>query len=111
MAGSEMIKTLTEDIYPFYDLPAGSKVVDVGGSRGHVSVRIAEKVPDLNFVVQDDEGILEAGQAEGIPENVKDRIEFMPHDFFNEQPVQGAEVYLLRFILHDHPDAFVSLPI
>lgn len=103
-----MINALTEDTYPFHSLPAGSKVVDVGGSRGHVSVRIAEKVPGLNFVVQDDEGILEAGKAEGIAEQVKERIEFMPHDFFNEQPVQGAEVYLLRFILHDHPDALVS---
>lgn len=108
MAGSEMVKTLTEDIYPFELLPDGSKVVDVGGSRGHVSVRIAEKVPGLSFVVQDDEGILEAGQAEGISEQVKERVDFMPHDFFAEQPVKGAEVYLLRFILHDHPDALVA---
>lgn len=84
------MKTLTEDMFPFESLPQGAKVVDVGGGRGHVSVRIAEKVPGLNFVVQDDESMLEAGQAEGVPKAVKDRIEFMPHDFFNEQPVKGA---------------------
>lgn len=109
MAGNEMVKTLTEDIYPFELLPDGSKVVDVGGSRGHVSVRIAEKSPGLRFVVQDNEGILEAGKVEGIAEQVKERVEFMPHDFFTEQPVKGAEVYLLRFILHDHPDALVAV--
>jgi sterigmatocystin 8-O-methyltransferase len=105
MAGGEIMKTLTEDMFPFESLPQGAKVVDVGGGRGHVSVRIAEKVPGLNFVVQDDESMLEAGQAEGVPKAVKDRIEFMPHDFFNEQPVKGADVYLLRFILHDHSDS------
>lgn len=107
MAGSEMIKTLTEDMYPFGSLPASSTIVDVGGGRGQVSVRIAEKVPVLNFIVQDDKAILEAGQAEGVPEEVKDRVQFMPHDFFTEQPVKGADVYLLRFILHDHPDELV----
>ncbi|EAW14841.1 O-methyltransferase xanE [Aspergillus clavatus NRRL 1] len=105
MAGSEIMKSLTEDMYPFDSLPHGATVVDVGGSRGHVSVRIAEKIPGLNFVVQDDAAILEAGQAEGIPSAVKERIEFMPHDFFKEQPVKGADAYLLRFILHDHPDS------
>ncbi|RHZ57240.1 O-methyltransferase xanE [Aspergillus thermomutatus] len=105
MAGTEIMKTLTEDMFPFESLPQGAKVVDVGGGRGQVSVRIAEKIPGLDFVVQDDVSMLEAGQAEGIPKAVKDRIEFMPHDFFNEQPVKGADVYLLRFILHDHPDS------
>jgi len=104
MAGSEMIKPLTEDVFPFDTLPANAKVVDVGGGRGQVSVRIAEKMPEMSFVVQDEEAILEAGQAEGVPEGVKERVEFMPHDFFTPQPVKGADVYLFRFILHDHPD-------
>jgi hypothetical protein len=28
-------------------------------------------------------------------------IEFQAHDFFQEQPVKGADVYFLRQILHD----------
>jgi sterigmatocystin 8-O-methyltransferase len=104
MAGSEVIKALTEDIFPFDTLPHRAKVVDIGGGRGQVSIRIAEKMPDMSFVVQDDEAILEAGQAEGVPDEVADRIEWMPHDFTEKQPVKGADVYLFRFILHDHPD-------
>lgn len=104
MAGSEVIKALTEDVYPFEQLPSQAQVVDLGGGRGQVSVRIASKYPEMKFVVQDDEAILEAGQAEGVPENVKDRITWMPHNFFDKQPVKGADVYLFRFILHDHPD-------
>ena len=37
-------------------------------------------------------------------EQLKRRIRFEAHDFFTPQPVQGAAVYLLRSILHDHPD-------
>lgn len=30
----------------------------------------------------------------------------MAHDFFTPQPVKYADVYLLRFILHDYPDRY-----
>lgn len=105
MAGTEMLKSLTEDIYSFESLPDGATVVDVGGGRGQVSLRIAEKIPHLQFVIQDEKTVLEAGQAEGISHNVQERVTFMPHDFYQPQPVKGADVYLLRQILHDHPDS------
>ncbi|KZT74220.1 S-adenosyl-L-methionine-dependent methyltransferase [Daedalea quercina L-15889] len=31
-------------------------------------------------------------------------MELLAHDFFTEQPVKGAAVYFLRYILHDWPD-------
>jgi sterigmatocystin 8-O-methyltransferase len=104
MAGTEAVKCLTEDIYPFHELPAGSKIVDVGGGRGQVSVRIAEKEPHLSFVVQDHATVIEAGQAEGISEAAGKAVKWQAHNFFEAQPVKGADVYLFRFILHDHPD-------
>ncbi|KAI9767101.1 MAG: hypothetical protein M1840_005890 [Geoglossum simile] len=104
MAGTEAVKSLTEDVYPFHELPAGAKIVDVGGGRGQVSVRIAEKEPHLSFVVQDHATVIEAGQAEGLSEAAEKAIEWQAHDFFQAQPVKGADVYLFRFILHDHPD-------
>lgn len=39
-----------------------------------------------------------------IPVDLKDRVKFMDHSFFNEQPV-SADIYLLKMILHDWPDA------
>lgn len=41
-----------------------------------------------------------------VPADLQGRIEFMTHDFFHPQPVKGADVYLLRWILHDWPDAY-----
>lgn len=42
-----------------------------------------------------------------LPEGLKSRFTFQEHDFFTPQPVVG-DVYLLRFILHDHPDAVAT---
>ena len=49
---------------------------------------------------------MDSGKAAAaqLPANIASRISFQEHDFFNAQPVHGAEVYLLRMILHDWPD-------
>ena len=52
---------------------------------------------------------LEDGSANGkeaIPEDLRDRIDFMAHDFLTEQPVKGAEAYLFRWILHNWSDLY-----
>lgn len=33
-------------------------------------------------------------------------MQFAEHDFFHEQPVKGASMYLLPWILHDSPDGY-----
>ena len=80
------------------------KVVDVGGSQGGVSILLAEAFPKLTFVVQDLPEALK-GAKDKVPAAVKDRITFMEHDFFTDQPVEG-DVYLLRAIFHNWPDAY-----
>ncbi|KAL9003222.1 MAG: hypothetical protein Q9188_003908 [Gyalolechia gomerana] len=39
-------------------------------------------------------------EAEPAPD-----IKGMPHDFFGPQPIKGANIYFLRYVLHDWPDA------
>ena len=34
------------------------------------------------------------------------RFEFRAHDFFTEQPVHGADIYLFRWVLHDWSDKY-----
>lgn len=43
--------------------------------------------------------------AATLAPDISSRITFQGHDFTQTQPVQGADVYLLRMILHDWPDA------
>lgn len=81
-------------------------VVDVGGSSGNACISLAKQFPDLNFVVQDLAENTSDGEATigDYGPDIASRIKFQSHDFFQEQPVKGADVYLLRMILHDWPD-------
>jgi SAM-dependent methyltransferase len=79
-------------------------VVDVGGNTGLVSQAIARKHKSVNFIVQDRPEPVAEGKAR-LPDEFKDQITFMEHDFFNDQPLR-ADVYLMRWILHDWSDKY-----
>ncbi|KUI72615.1 6-hydroxytryprostatin B O-methyltransferase [Cytospora mali] len=79
-------------------------VVDVGGGNGQYSVALAQAYPGMRFIVQDVPGVLDARQ-EALPAELKDKVRFMAHDMFKPQPVEGADIYFLRHILHNWSDA------
>lgn len=80
-------------------------VVDVGGSHGSLSIAIAQHFPKLRCITQDLPEVVKVGQRD-LPMDLQDRITFMAHDFFDEQPVKHADVYTLRQILHDWSDKY-----
>lgn len=98
MGGTEATKPLVEEMFDFSSLPEGSTVVDVGGGRGHLSRRVLQKHPHLRFIVQDLPAVIH-----GVEDT--DKVTMMEHDIRRRNPVRGADVYLLRSILHDYPDA------
>jgi SAM-dependent methyltransferase len=83
-------------------------VVDVGGGRGHISRALVEHNPNVNCIVQDAPEIVVLGQEALVGTELKSRITFQAHDFFEEQPVKGADVYLLRLVLHDWSDKYAT---
>ena len=48
-------------VHDWKSLPADSLVVDVGGGIGTASLALAKEFPDLKFVVQDRQPVIEAG--------------------------------------------------
>lgn len=40
------------------------------------------------------------------PTDVADRVRYMVHDFFSEQPIRGADVYFFRAIFHNWSDGY-----
>ncbi|KAL9095621.1 MAG: hypothetical protein Q9165_002053 [Trypethelium subeluteriae] len=93
--------------YSWSELPKGSKVIDIGGSKGHVSIAIAKIHKQLLFVVQDLPAVINDVELnDDMEAEVQHRIEFEAHDFLIEQKREG-DVYLLRWILHDWPDKYV----
>lgn len=90
--------------YPWDSIGAGT-IVDVGGSKGEYSIAIALEYSEVKCIIQDVPSVITEAQT-SVPPELKDRVSFMAHDFFTEQPVKGAEVYLMRWILHDWSDAY-----
>jgi O-methyltransferase domain len=75
-------------------------IKQVGGGKGRLSVALAEKYPDLTFVVQDQP---QMGEHIEYPPNLQNRVSFEAHDFFTPQPIV-ADVYLIGAVLHDWLD-------
>ncbi|KAI0883766.1 S-adenosyl-L-methionine-dependent methyltransferase [Annulohypoxylon maeteangense] len=99
------------------ELPAGSVFVDVGGGLGQFAraVRGSVRGARVRFVVQDLEGVVCRASSEPVDGSLGDGegdgegeggIVFQAHDFFEPQPVKGAEVYFLRWILHNWSDKY-----
>jgi hypothetical protein len=82
-------------------------VVDVGGADGTVAQELAKKYPSIKIVVQDLPNVIEnAKDLQSTP--LSPQVTFQSHDFFTEQPVHGAEVYMFRMIFHDWSDKFCA---
>jgi len=94
-----------EHLLGAYDFSGTRTVVDVGGSHGQVAVALARRYSDLEIIVQDLPDTI-AGLDERVPAELKSRIRGMEHDFLTPQPIKDADVYLLRWILHDWSDKY-----
>ncbi|KAF4548433.1 O-methyltransferase domain-containing protein 9 [Elsinoe fawcettii] len=95
--------------FDWKSLPAGSTVVDVGGSTGHASIALAQAYPHLKFIVEDlPETIAnsrKAWETNPAKAEIGDRLVYKEHNFFEPQPVTDGDIYLLRMIIHDWPDS------
>ena len=103
-SGPDLESTHVVHGFPWTYLHGGT-VVDVGGSHGSVSIAIARSLSGVKCVVQDKLEIIRDGESK-LPSELRERVTFMEHDFFNTQPIKSADVYILRWILHDWPDPY-----
>lgn len=76
----------------------------MGGANGHVAFELARHHPDLKIIVEDLPTV-EAKYESTCPSELKSRVTYRAHSFFDPQPVKGADVYYMRAILHDWPDS------
>ncbi|KAF9646504.1 O-methyltransferase [Thelephora ganbajun] len=91
--------------FPWETLSEGTRIVDVGGGIGTACEEIMKKNPLLKFTVQDlqsvsDHAITYWDQRE--PNAIQDgQVTIQAHDFFASQPVHDADIFLLRYVLHN----------
>ncbi|KZM27336.1 O-methyltransferase [Ascochyta rabiei] len=86
-------------------LDSAATVVDVGGGDGTFARALAGRYPSLNTIIIQDSPDVVVRAKDLIPAELLTRVKAQAHDFFKPQPVQGADVYFLRKILHDWPDS------
>jgi hypothetical protein len=79
-----------------YDFSGAETIADIGGGHGILLSRILEANEHAKGILFDQPQVVEGAQA-------SDRIETVGGDFFSEIPVV-ADVYLMKFILHDWND-------
>ncbi|KAF5831956.1 O-methyltransferase-domain-containing protein [Dunaliella salina] len=87
-----------------YDFSKCKKVVDVGGSKGTLVQLILDAHPGLPLGISLDRKEL-IDTLPPLPAN--SRLQFATGDFFEPLPesVHGADVVLMKFIMHDWGDA------
>ncbi|KAJ7330390.1 O-methyltransferase [Mycena albidolilacea] len=91
-------------------LPEKTLIVDVGGGIGSISLEIAQANPHLRFLIQDKQAVIREGEQHWETELpgalAAGRVSFGEHDFFGPQSVKNADIFLLRFIVHDWSDTY-----
>ncbi|KLO09946.1 S-adenosyl-L-methionine-dependent methyltransferase [Schizopora paradoxa] len=101
---------LALNAFEWSSISDGALVVDVGGGVGACSVQVAKKNPTFKFVVQDRVPVIADGEKRLAANEVElwrsNRLTFQGHDFFAEQPIKNADVFFMKFILHDWPDEY-----
>lgn len=109
--------------YPWSKLRDQAQIVDVGSGIGHVALTLAEALPQIRVVLQDLPNVIREAKTVSCrgqifyvdsadlqlglqfwkmssPRDVESgRICLMEYDFFTEQPVRRADVYVLRAIV------------
>jgi hypothetical protein len=81
------------------------KVVDVGGSSGHLLAAILRRYPTVNGVLFDLPQVAARTRRDPVfrSPRLRGRVEFAGGDFFKGVPA-GADAYLVRFVLHNWDD-------
>ncbi|KAH8673371.1 sterigmatocystin 8-O-methyltransferase [Xylariales sp. PMI_506] len=79
-------------------------IVNVGGQRGSVAIDLASKFENIKLLVQDATMVIE-GADSAVPNQLKERVQFMKHELFENQTVQ-ADVYFFRMILRCWGDKY-----
>ncbi|KAG6335262.1 hypothetical protein ID866_3818 [Astraeus odoratus] len=96
--------------YPWNDV---NSVCDIGSSIGTFSIPLAKTYPHLKIINQDLGDVVTKARdvwQKEAPEALADgRIDFVALNFLEEAPVAGQDVYYLRQIIHDWPDASASV--
>ncbi|KAI0974688.1 O-methyltransferase-domain-containing protein [Xylaria arbuscula] len=86
----------------------GKQVVDIGGGNGQISKYLARHTKHAHYIVQDLAHVVSQAPSQ-LPDEFKDRVEFVEHDFFTPQTMEPPPAaFILRYILHNWADKYAT---
>ncbi|TDC81807.1 methyltransferase [Actinomadura sp. 7K507] len=100
-AMAEHTRAVAPGIVEAHDFGRYGTVADLGGGDGTLLAAILRANPGLRGMLFDLPAGLDA--ASGALEDVADRVEIVPGDFFDAVP-GGADAYILKSVIHDWHD-------
>lgn len=81
-------------------------IVNVGGARGEAAIELAKNFDNVKFLVQDSPMMIQGAES-AVPEDLRDRVEFAPHELFEPQKTK-AQVYFFRMVLRNLADKYAT---
>jgi hypothetical protein len=102
-AMNSMTGSISPAVVGGYDFSSASMVVDVGGGGGLLLTEILNANPGARGILFDLPGTVENARTFVAASGAGERCELVAGDFFKAVP-PGADVYLLKSILHDWYD-------
>ena len=99
----EQTEVFAPQLLRAFDFSASVRVVDVGGGNGALIAQVLTAHPALRATLFDLEAGLEGADAYLRGRSVRGRCEVAVGSFFEAIP-EGADTYLLKYILHDWDD-------
>ena len=86
-----------------YDFSESRVVADIGGGHGVLLDKILSSNPSMTGILFDSEQVIEGAPRHGASIGVGGRRRSIGGDFFESVP-RGADVYILKNVLHDWSD-------
>lgn len=86
-----------------YDFSRAGVVADVGGGDGTLLIAILRRHARLRGVLLDRPNVVERARKRFVDDDVRARVELVGGSFFEQVPA-GADIYLMKSIIHDWND-------
>ncbi len=86
-----------------YNFSTYSHIIDIGGGHGSLLCHVLTKYDKLKAILFDSEHVVERATANIESYGLKERINIVEGNFFESVP-EGADLYIMKHILHDWND-------
>ncbi|MFN8611984.1 MAG: methyltransferase [Vulcanimicrobiota bacterium] len=102
-AMASMTRAFVQQLRQAYDVSGFPLIADIGGGHGQFLGALLQGAPNSRGLLFDLPGVLAGADQELVALGVLDRVDKVAGSFFESVP-EGADLYLLKHILHDWTD-------